>query len=216
MDMLFNRGFMLRLRCEGPVKGPAEKARRSSALDEVLPAYRFRERHERTIAAPPDVVWSALLAITTQDLPMSSLLMGIRALPSRLSGQTKGLRRTSRKPVIDQFIAGGFRKLRVDPPNVLVAGAAIQPWRLVKGEVADVGDLAGFRAFKQPGFVLAAVSFEVEQTEKGVRLSTETRVQPTDRRAGLAFLPYWLVIRAGSGLIRREMLRAVAHRSGRR
>ena len=58
-----------------------EKARRLSALDEVLPFYRFRERHERTIAASPDVVWSALLAITTQDLPLSSLLMGIRGLP---------------------------------------------------------------------------------------------------------------------------------------
>jgi len=185
-----------------------------SALDEVLPSYRFRERHERTIAASQDVVWSALLAITTQDLRLSSLLMGIRGLPSRISGRSNGLRRASHKPVIDQFIAGGFRKLRDDPPNLLVAGAAMQPWRLVKGEVADVCDLAGFRAFTQPGFVLAVVSFELEQTEKGICLSTETRVQPTDSRAGLAFLPYWLVIRAGSGLIRREMLRAVARRSG--
>jgi len=52
-----------------------------SALDEVLPSYRFRERHERTIAASQDVVWSALLAITTQDLRLSSLLMGIRGFP---------------------------------------------------------------------------------------------------------------------------------------
>ena len=42
----------------------------------------------------------------------------------------------------------------------------MQPWRLVKGEVADVCDLAGFSAFNQPGFVLAVVSFELEQTEK--------------------------------------------------
>ena len=139
---------------------------------------------------------------------------GDSRLPSRISGRSNGLRRASHKPVIDQFIAGGFRKLRDDPPNLLVAGAAMQPWRLVKGEVADVCDLAGFRAFTQPGFVLAVVSFELEQTEKGICLSTETRVQPTDSRAGLAFLPYWLVIRAGSGLIRREMLRAVARRSG--
>lgn len=186
------------------------------ALDEVLPTYRFGEHHKMTIAAPPYVVWGALLAVTTQDLPLSRLLMGIRGLPSRISGRNTRLMRASHKPVIDQFIAAGFRKLRVDPPNVLAAGAAIQPWRLVRGEVADVCDLAGFRAFNQPGFVLAAVSFELEQTEKGIRLSTETRVQPTDGRSRLAFLAYWLVIRAGSGLIRREMLRAVARRSGRR
>jgi len=98
------------------------------------------------------------------------------------------------------------------PPRVLVAGAAIQPWRLVGGEVADVRDLAGFGAFSRPGFVLAALSFELEPTDEGTRLSTETRVQPTDAPAGRAFFPYWLVIRAGSGLIRREMLRAVARR----
>lgn len=182
-----------------------------SALDEVLPAYRFRERHQRTIAATPDVVWAALLTMTPEELPLSRLLMGIRSLPAWLAGRRDGFGASSR-PVIDMFIAGGFRKLRDDPPHVIVAGAAMQPWRLVPGEVADVRDLAGFRAFKQPGFVLAAVSFELEPTDHGTRLSTETRVQPTDAGAGRAFLPYWLVIRAGSGLIRREMLRAVAKR----
>src|SRR5207245_8609097 len=95
----------------------------------------------RTMGASPSVVWSALLATTTQELPLSRLLMGIRGLPSRISGRSNGLRRRSHKPVIDQFIAGGFCRLRDDPPNVLVAGAAMQPWRLVKGEVADVGGL---------------------------------------------------------------------------
>jgi hypothetical protein len=183
-----------------------------SALDEVLPVYRFRERHERSIAAPAERVWSALLSITPQDLPLSRLLMGIRSVPSLLSGRRGGFGATSR-PVVDLFIAGGFRKLRDDPPHLIVAGAAMQPWRLVPGEMADVHDLAGFLAFKQPGFVLAAVSFELEPIDGGTRLSTETRVQPTDALAGRAFLPYWLVIRAGSGLIRRDMLRAVARRA---
>ncbi len=183
-----------------------------SALDEVVPLYRFRERHETIIAAPPERVWSALLSITPQDLPLSRLLMGVRGLPAWLAGQRDGFG-ASRRPVIDLFIAGGFRKLRDDPPRVLIAGAAMQPWRLVQGDVADVRDLAGFQAFKQPGFVLAAVSFELEPIENGTRLSTETRVQPTDARAGRAFLAYWLIIRAGSGLIRREMLRAVARRT---
>ena len=187
--------------------------RRLSALDEVLPAYRFRERHRRTIAATPDNVWSALHAFTLQDMPLSALLMGIRAIPSRLFGRNERSGRVSRKPFIDLFIAGGFRMLVDDPPHVLVAGAAIQPWRLVNGEVADVSNLRGFRTFNRPGFVLAVLSFELEVVKRGTRLSTETRVQPTDSAAGRAFLPYWLVIRAGSGLIRREMLRAIARRS---
>jgi len=124
------------------------------------------------------------------------------------------LRRASHKPVIDQFIAGGFRKLLDDPPNVLAAGAAMQLWRLVKGEVADACDLACFRAFNQPGFVLAVVSFEFEQTEKGICLSTETRASRRIAGRDWPSSPYWLVIRAGSGLVRREMLRAVGRRSG--
>ena len=180
-----------------------------SALDDVLPTYRFRERHQKTIAAKPDAVWTALLAITPQELPLSRLLMGIRSAPAWLAGRRGGFGASSR-PLIDLFIAGGFRKLRDDPPRVFIAGAAMQPWRLVQGEMADVGDLAGFRAFSRPGFVLAAISFELEPTELGTRLDTETRIQPTDSGAGRAFLPYWMAIRAGSGLIRRETLRAVA------
>jgi hypothetical protein len=183
-----------------------------SALDDVLPVYRFRERHATNITATPDAVWSALLAITPQDLPLSRLLMGIRSVPAWFSGR-RGEFGASYRPILDLFIAGGFRMLCDDPPHVLVAGAAMQPWRLVQGEMAEVRDLAGFRAFDRPGFVRAAVSFELEPRDRGTRLSTETRVQPTDMSAARAFLPYWLAIRAGSGLIRREMLRAVARRA---
>lgn len=137
--------------------------------------------------------------------------MGVRSIPGRLVGGRGGS--DGHQPVVQAFMRGGFRELHSDPAHLLVAGAAIQPWRLIRGKVADVRDLAGFRAFNEPGFVLAAFSFELEAPGDATRLATETRVQPTDRSAAGAFLPYWLVIRAGSGLIRGEMLRAVAHRA---
>jgi hypothetical protein len=43
----------------------------------------------------------------------------------------------------------------------------------------------------------------------GTRLSTETRITATDRRSRLRFAAYWVVIRAGSGAIRHELLRQV-------
>src|SRR5437870_1397707 len=173
-------------------EGAAEKAWRLSALDEVLPSYRFRERHERTIAASQDVVWSALLAITTQDLWLSSLLMGIRGLPSRISGRSNGLRRASHKPVIDQFIAGGFRKLRDDPPNLLVAGAAMQPWRLLKGEVADVCDLAAFAP--SPSQVLSSRSYRSSSNRPRKGYACRPRLVSSRRIAGRdwpSFLTGW-------------------------
>ena len=71
------------------------------------------------------------------------------------------------------------------------------------------------RAFAHPWFVLIATSFELEALGDGTRLSTETRVQPTDIAAARAFRPYWWAIRAGSGLIRRDMLHAVRRRAER-
>ena len=48
--------------------------------------------------------------------------------------------------------------------------------------------------------------------DSGSRLVTETRVESTDARARRLFALYWLVIRLGSGLIRRDLLRAVRRR----
>lgn len=187
-----------------------------AALDEVLPVYRHRERHERAIAAPPTDVWGALLEVTAAELPLSRFLMGVRSIPQRLARRRAMLDGQLAQPILQTFMRGGFRELHNEPLRLLVAGAAIQPWRLVRGRVADVRDLDGFRAFKEPGFGLAAVSFELAPAGAGTRLATETRVQPTDPNAARAFLPYWLVIRAGSGLIRRELLRAVARRASSR
>lgn len=186
-----------------------------ATLDELMPAFRHRERHSRTIGAPPEVVWNAMLAVTASELPLSRLLMGIRSLPQRVAGRRDSFNAGAARPVIETFLESGFRTLAEERPRLLVVGAAMQPWRLVGGQVADVVDAAGFRAFDRPGFVLAVLSLELEPIAGRTRLSTETRVRPTDRQAARAFLPYWLAIRLGSGLIRRDLLRAVAARAER-
>jgi hypothetical protein len=179
-------------------------------LDYVLPVYRHRERHGSQIAAAPEAVWSALCGLSAGELRLTRALTTIRALPARLpGGRMPGGGIAADRGFIEAFLARGYRELLSDPPSTLVAGAAAQPWRLRGGETADVVDLAGFRAFARPGFVLIATSFEVEPLGDGTRLSTETRVQPTDAAAARAFRPYWWAIRAGSGLIRRDVLRAV-------
>jgi hypothetical protein len=47
----------------------------------------------------------------------------------------------------------------------------------------------------------------------GTLLTTETRVRATDARSRALFSLYWLAIRIGSGLIRRDLLRAAAQRA---
>jgi hypothetical protein len=189
----------------------------SAVLDDVLPVYRHRERHATQVAAAPEAVWSALHAVSAGDLRLTRVLTTIRALPARLARRgMPGGGLPADRTFVDAFLERGYRELRVDPPSTLVAGAAGQPWRLRGGErTADVVDRDGFRAFARPGFVLIATSFELEALGDGTRLCTETRVQPTDAAAARAFRPYWWAIRAGSGLIRRDMLHAVRRRAER-
>ena len=49
----------------------------------------------------------------------------------------------------------------------------------------------------------------------GTLLRTTTRVVCTDRRSRRAFRCYWLLIRAGSGLVRRDVLRSTARAATR-
>ena len=162
----------------------------TAVLDDVLPVYRHRERHAMQIAAAPEAVWGALQAVSAGDLRLTRLLTTIRALPGRLpGGRMPGGGLPADRGFIEAFMERGYRELRVDPPWTLVAGAAGQPWRLRGGVTADVVDLDGLRAFARPGFVLIATSFEVEPLGDGTRLSTETRVQPTDAAAARAFRP---------------------------
>jgi hypothetical protein len=69
------------------------------------------------------------------------------------------------------------------------------------------------QAFAEPGWVKVGFDLVLEPTGDGTRLTTETRVTATDPRTRARFGRYWLVIRAGSGLIRRDMLRAIARRA---
>jgi hypothetical protein len=65
------------------------------------------------------------------------------------------------------------------------------------------------------GWVRIATDFRLEVSDRSTRLTTETRVLATGPIARRKFRIYWLGIRAGSGLIRREVLHAVARRAER-
>jgi hypothetical protein len=65
------------------------------------------------------------------------------------------------------------------------------------------------------GWVRIGMDLRLQATDGATRLTTETRVLATGPTARRRFRLYWLAIRGGSGLIRRELLRAVARRAER-
>ena len=180
----------------------------AATIDDLLPAPHFRERHERHVDAPPAAVWGALHELRLDDSPLARLLMDVRALPARLLGHRRPAMVTAR------FVeAAPIPVLASVPCRALVAGGVLQPWKPAGGAPPPALDAPALRAFDDPGWVKCAMDFVLEPDGAGTRLTTETRVRATDRRTRLVFGAYWLVIRAGSGLIRREMLRVVARRA---
>jgi hypothetical protein len=178
-------------------------------LDDLIPDPHFRERHSRRIDAPPAAVWPAMLQLRLGDLALSRALMGIRMLPARLAGRSE-----ARRMVSGRLLEGGpVPVLATDPGRALVAGGLLQPWKLRGGEDPPELDATALQAFVEPGWVKVGFDFVLEPDGSGTRLTTETRVTATDPGTRARFRVYWTIIRAGSGLIRRDMLRAVAHRA---
>lgn len=56
------------------------------------------------------------------------------------------------------------------------------------------------------------MDFRLEPQGRRTFVTTRTRVWAADLMAATLFLPYWMFIRPGSGLIRRELLNAIARR----
>jgi hypothetical protein len=180
----------------------------SDVLDRFLPDYRQREVHDIRLAVPPALAWRALEEVSPADLPLSRALLGIRALPALLRGRA---RPRASGPVLAAFRRDGWQTVAEEPGRLLVAGVIARFWRPIPRPV-NLRAADEFTAFRQPGFARAVISFEVLPDGGGSRLVTETRVRGTDARARRLFALYWLVIRPGSGLIRRSILRAARRR----
>ena len=175
-------------------------------LDEVLPNYHVHEVHARHVAADREAVFRALRTVAAGDLRVSGLLIALRGLagPREVSDRAR--------PLLAAMAARGFAELGERPGEQLVLGLISRPWRPVP-VTRPIADAADFAAFAEPGWVRAAMDLRIEPAGDGCRLVTETRVRATDEGARRRFACYWRLIRPGSGVIRRDLLGAIARRA---
>jgi len=172
-------------------------------LDDHMPVWDVRERHSIEVAASPEPTLAAALAVTRGEVRSIGVLMGIRSL---------GLRRRGRHdaPLLDGFRQMGFGALGETAHEVAYGGVG-RFWQ-PSGGLRRVAP-EHFAGFAEPGYAKAGFNFLVAPgRDGGCVLSTETRVLATDDRARRRFRAYWTVIRPGSGLIRRDWLRAIRAR----
>lgn len=164
-----------------------------------LPSFEFSERHEGIVDAPASRVFAVIPNFTATDDHLVRALLVIREAPARLMGR------------ISSQLFGMHRfTLLAQDESEIVFGLCGRFWRADFG-IALVPDGAAFKSFNQAGVPKLVMSFQARRLDEGLtRLVTETRVHCPDAQAKRAFTPYWLVIRAGSGLIRRRMLSTIA------
>jgi hypothetical protein len=177
-------------------------------LDDVIPNPHHRMGHSRNVGAPRTVVWDELFRVPMSALPLGRALESVRLLPALVSGRQH--RPLAGRTFLD---VTPIPVLFSERPHVVISAGLSQAWRLLGGLPPPQLDAAALRAWSQPGWIKVGMEFRLEPTPAGTLLRTETRVLAMDPRTRRVFAAYWCFIRAGSGAIRREVSRVVAHRA---
>lgn len=163
-------------------------------LDELLPRWDVRTRHEVRVDAPPEHALAAVRAVTLEEVPVVRALFALRGF------------RLARGALFEAVQSSEFELLAVDERE-LILGAIGKPWTPSGGLRRGVE----FARFADPGYAKMAMSFEAD----GATLATETRVLLTDAASRRRFRRYWIVVAPFSALIRRLWLSAAKRRAER-
>ncbi len=183
-------------------------ARKTSWLDEFMPAWQFDELHTLRIAAPPERVYAAVKSVRADEIALFNTLTWIRRFGRPLPESI--LNAGSRKSLLDVATQGGFIWLADDTPRELVIGTLIAAPRGSRPSLNPATFLNPLPA----GYTIAAMNFAVRADGAGGSLvSTETRVYASRAPARRTFAAYWRVIYPGSAIIRRMWLRAIQRRA---
>ena len=195
-------------------------------LDELMPRYDVAERHRTIVRAAPETVYAALRTAELAGGPVTAALLALRALPAAAlaiarspGGALAELRarragRARRRARLRDLERQGFRIVAERAPEELVLGIRGRFWT-PRGGICGEVSAETFGVGPDVDEALAGWSFTVRPLGDGTcELATETRVW-----CGIAarrkFRAYWLVVRPGSGLIRRAMLRAIRREAER-
>jgi hypothetical protein len=188
-----------------------ERTRNFTLLDQFIPKFDVRTRHQITIHAPAEMVFD-----TARDFDMESIFV-IRAIfwlrSLVLGAKMQRARRST--GLVTEMLDLGWGRLAEEPNRFFVAGAACQPWQ------ADVAFSPvppdQFPTFAQGDRVKIAWSLETETLGPALtRFTAETRAVATDDAARTKFRRYWVIFGIGALMIRRLLLAALRQRAERR
>lgn len=161
-------------------------------IDRYLPRFDFNEVHKIHINAQTDRVYPQTLQMNLNNSWITKTLFKLRGLPST---------DISLKSIISQ---GPFNILE-EKENIEIVIGMVTDQRMVPDFNFNWDQDQNQSSSKQ---IKIAWNFFLEEN-KGTRLTTETRIQCSDRSTRICFMLYWFIIRPFSGLIRNEMLKTI-------
>jgi hypothetical protein len=175
-----------------------------SLMDKFLPSYQFSERHRATVRCGPGELLDVIQNFQPKD-GFSEIAMFVRQLPARLMHWAA----PTRIPRPSPFTVASFIPLARDGDREIIAGLIGKFWRPDFGLVVVKGP-SEFLACTPPKTAKLVIGFAAEQLGEVTLLTTETRVYCPDRYSRIMFIPYWLIIRPVSGLLRRRSLGTIS------
>jgi hypothetical protein len=154
------------------------------SLDDFLPTYEFKTRHEVPVSVDPAQADRALRALTFKEVPLVRALLLARGIRRKRSGDLVLATMVPRAKVLEDV-----------PGEGVVLSITGQFWRWRgRGPEPPAQAVVDFRCV--PG-----------------SLTTETRVHVKDPRSRRKFARYWRVVGPFSALIRTSLLRAAKRRA---
>ncbi len=184
-----------------------------SGIDEFAPEFHFREHHTIVVSAPPARVYTAIKAVSADEIGLFKLLTSIRRFGR--AGPESILNAPGQQPILDVATRTGFLLLLDRPAVEVVLGSVVvAPPRAARPGPRREFTGEDFKALAQPGFAKATMNFRIRDLGNGTsRIDTETRVFATDSAALRRFTPYWRIIFPGSSILRITWLKAIKARA---
>jgi hypothetical protein len=183
---------------------------RTSLLDGAMPQYEFVEHHQIRVHAPPASAYSALQAVTPDELPAYPILMKVRnAAMGRSWNRPNGP-----SPAIVTIFSdpnSGYMLIQRNEREMVFGGL---------GRIRSTGEKrilptpAEFASYDQQGCVKVAFNLKVDDAADGwTTVSTVTRLHALDAGSLRATAVYWRLIYPGSGMLRTMWLLAARNRA---
>jgi hypothetical protein len=183
---------------------------RTCLLDGAMPQYEFVEHHQIRVHAPPDRAYSALQAVTVDELAAYPMLMTVRnAAMGRRWSRPEGPSRAIIAVFSDPH--SGYMLIQQNDREMVFGGIG----RVRSpGETPALSSVAAFVSFDQPGYAKVAFNLKVDDAgDDWTTVSTETRLHALDPDSRRATAVYWRLIYPGSGMLRTMWLQAARNRA---